>query len=338
MTNTSSNLPECVHCGTRRPADETLCPNCANPWIDVIVSDVTPSESTAPAAASVAVPATNQGAATVTRPQARDIHDTGEFDFDDWTLPPEPTSSKAKWLIPFVLLVAVVALWILVFVNRGGTGSNDPIAVAETTTTEAKTTTTTTQQSTTSLPPTSTTSTTTTTVVYPLANEWETVGDPIPATELGLKASGIGPITFGSPIGETAGALVAALGEADIAGLDSELCASGEWYWIEWGDFRAIFDGHADDATFIAYRYEAAGPDTPDPELETLSGIRLGDTVEALQSTYGSYTVSFEVIEGKDHFRLLDGGELLLWGPVTSTEAQGTVEGIYSPDPCPSSN
>jgi hypothetical protein len=72
--------------------------------------------------------------------------------------------------------------------------------------------------------------------------------------------------------------------------------------------------------------------------LETLSGIRLGDTVEVLQSTYGSYTVSFEVIDGKDHFRLLDGGELLLWGPVTSTEAQGTVEGIYSPDPCPSSN
>jgi hypothetical protein len=283
--------------------------------------------------------ATTRGAAEDTHPQAQGGDDTGEFDFDDWTLPPEPTSSKAKWLIPFVLLVAVVALWILVFVNRGGTGSSDPIAAADTTTTVAPTTVApTTQQSTTTLPPTSTTSTTTTTVAYPLANEWETVGDPIPASELVLKASGIGPITLGSPIGETAGALVAALGEADIAGLDSELCSSNEWYWIEWGDFRAIFDGYADGATFIAYRFETAGQGTPEPELETLSGIRLGDTVEALQSTYGSYTVSFEVIDGKDHFRLLDGGELLLWGPVTSTEAQGTVEGIYSPDPCPSSN
>jgi hypothetical protein len=51
-----------------------------------------------------------------------------------------------------------------------------------------------------------------------------------------------------------------------------------------------------------------------------------------------SYTVSFEVIEGKDFFRLSDGGDLLLWGPVTSTDPQGTIEGIYSPDPCPASN
>jgi len=152
------------------------------------------------------------------------------------------------------------------------------------------------------------------------------------------KAAGIGPIALGSSIGEAAGALVASLGEADAAGLDTDLCGSQEWYWLRWGDLEAIFDGYADDATFIAYRYETTGSGTPDPVLETLSGIRLGDTVEALQSTYGSYTVSFEVIKGKDHFRLLDGGELLLWGPVTSTEQQGTVEGIYSPDPCAASN
>ena len=33
---------------------------------------------------------------------------------------------------------------------------------------------------------------------------------------------------------------------------------------------------------------------------------------------------SFEVIEGKDHFRLSDGGVLLLWGPVSSTEPEVT--------------
>lgn len=300
------------------------------------VRDVASSKTAMPVAASAVVAATTQGAATIPQPPAREPDDTGEFDFDDWTLPPEPTSSKAKWLIPFVLLVAVIALWILVFVSRGGTESSEPIAAGETTTTVEETTTT--QASTTSLPPTTTTSTTTTTVAYPPANEWETLGDPIPAAELGLKVSGIGPIALGSPIGETAGALLATFGEADNAGFDADLCASHEWYWIEWGDFTAIFDGYAVDATFIAYRYQTAGSGTPDPTLETLSGIRLGDTVEALQSTYGSYTVSFEVIEGKDHFRLLDGGELLLWGPVTSTEAQGTVEGIYSPDPCPPSS
>jgi len=53
-----------------------------------------------------------------------------------------------------------------------------------------------------------------------------------------------------------------------------------------------------------------------------------------LQRIYSQFTITFEVIEGKDHFRLVDGGDLLLWGPVSSTEADGTIEGIYSPSPC----
>ena len=48
-----------------------------------------------------------------------------------------------------------------------------------------------------------------------------------------------------------------------------------------------------------------------DLELTTLSGIALGDTVDDLISTYTQYTISFEVINSKDHFRLSDGGELL---------------------------
>jgi len=334
MTNTSSNLPVCIHCGARRPADETLCPSCGKPWIDVSVSDMTPPTATTPGVVPVAAADTTQDSTSIPPPPP-ELDDTGEFSFEDWTLPPEPKSSKAKWLIPFVLLVAVAAVWMLVFVNRGGTGSGDTVAAGDTTTTQATTTTSTT--TTTTSTTTTTTSTTTTTVPYPLAGTWQTVGDPIPVTELGLKAAGIGPIALGSSIGEAAGALVASLGEADAAGLDTDLCASHEWYSLRWSDLEAIFDGYADDANFIAYRYETAESGTPDPILETLSGIRLGDTVEALQSTYGSYTVSFEVIKGKDHFRLLDGGELLLWGPVTSTEQQGTVEGIYSPDPCAAS-
>jgi hypothetical protein len=229
-------------------------------------------------------------------------------------------------------------MWMLVFLNRGGTRSDEPIAAGDTTTTQATTTTQPQTTTTTPEPPSTTTSTTTTTVAYPPADAWEAVGDPIPITELELKASGIGSIALGSSISETAGALVASLGNADIAGFDSDLCASQEWYWLTWGDLKAIFDGYTDNATFIAYRYDTAGPGTPDPTLETLSGIRLGDTVAALQSTYSSYTVSFEVIEGRDHFRLLEGGELLLWGPVTSAEPQGTVEGVYSPDPCSASD
>ncbi|MCL1598317.1 MAG: hypothetical protein M3094_03975, partial [Actinomycetia bacterium] len=37
MDTTSSQLPICIHCGTPRPADETLCPTCGKPWIDTKV-------------------------------------------------------------------------------------------------------------------------------------------------------------------------------------------------------------------------------------------------------------------------------------------------------------
>jgi len=270
-------------------------------------------------------------------PPPAGIDDTGEFDFDSWTLPPEPKPRRARWLIPIVLLIGVVVLWSFVFVNRDSASPPTTIAALETTTTQ-QTTTSTTQAPSSATANTDATTTTTLVPVYPAADSWDSIGDPIPIAELGLRASGIGPIAFGAPVAETAGALVASLGSAQISGFDDQLCASQDWYWITWGDLRAIFDGYDDNAIFIGYRYETTDGQPADPILETLSGIRLGDTVSALQSTYGSYTVSFEIIDGQDHFRLLDGGELLLWGPVSSADPQGTVEGIYSPDPCNETN
>lgn len=337
MTNTSSDLPVCIYCGTPRPADESQCPKCGKPWIDVSIDDAAPAGAAVTAGVAATARASSVNAPPPPPPDSPHPDDTGEFDFDDWTLPPEPSPSRARWLIPLILLVAVVVLWALVFVNRDGTTTASSVVAAETTTTLA-TTTTVAETTTTSEATATTSSTTTTTVAFPAAESWEAVGDPMPTTELGLKASGIGSIEIGSPITDSAGALIASLGTAEAAGLDSDLCEGSEWYWLDWGDLRGIFDGYSQDATFIAYRYEGDGDGDPDPMLETLSGVRLGDTVESLQSTYTSYTVSFEVIEGKDHFRLSDGGDLLLWGPVSSTEPQGIVEGIYSPDPCQTTN
>lgn len=338
MTNTSSNLPVCIYCGTPRPADETLCPKCGNPWIDVSVSDATDPAATGAGVASAAAAAAVGDGVPTDPPPPVGIDDTGEFDFDSWTLPPEPRPSRARWFIPIVLLIGVVVLWAFVFVNRDGATPPTTVVALDTTTTTQQATTSTTQPSSTTAASTETTIATTTTLVYPPADSWDSIGDPIPIAELGLRASGIGPIAFGSPLVETAGALAASLGSAQLAGFDSDQCASQEWYWMTWGDLRAIFDGYADDAIFIGYRYENTEDQPSDPILETLSGVRLGDTVAVLQSTYGSYTVSFEIIDGKDHFRLLDGGELLLWGPVSSTDPDGTVEGIYSPDPCNETN
>ncbi len=84
----------------------------------------------------------------------------------------------------------------------------------------------------------------------------------------------------------------------------------------------------------MSYRYdEPLGSDT-DIGLKTLSGIAIGDTVEDLINTYTQFTISFEVIESKDYFRLTDGGDLLLWGPISSADLAGLIEGIYSPSAC----
>ena len=355
MTDTSSSLPICVYCGTQRPADETRCPNCGKAWIDVSVDDpevpLVPPATTSGAAVAGAVAAGSASPDTPSQasssgttpppvpPPAADslsADDTGEFGFDDWTLPPEPGGGKAKWFIPIVLVLAFGAMWVFVFMDRGSPSATTTLVASETTTSLAPTTTA--ADTTTTQAETTTTSSTTTTVPWPAAESWPAVGEAIPVTELGLGASGIGPIDLGTPIDAAAGAFVASLGTAGEAGYDMSMCEGTDWYWLTWGDLWGIFDGYDSDATFIAYRYESDGGAEPEPTLETLSGVRLGDTVETLTNTYAAYTVSFEVINGKDHFRLSDDGELLLWGPLSSTEPQGIVEGIYSPDPCPSRN
>lgn len=252
---------------------------------------------------------------------------------DEWTLPPDPPKSNAVWLLPIALLAAVIAFW--GFVYFGGDSTTTTTLAAQPTTTTTSTTTTTTlavvaESSTT------TSSTTTTTVPYPPAESWQASGSDIPTTELPLKAGGIGDLAFGQPLGDVAGQLITSLGAAEAAG-DSDVCGPEEVYWLQWGRLRAMFDGWDPDSSFVSYRYADADAGTNQVILRTLSGVELGHTVSQLQETYTSYTVSFEVIGDQDHFRLVDGGELLLWGPVSSTDADGTILGIYSPSPCPAS-
>jgi hypothetical protein len=369
MDTTSSNLPVCVYCGTARPADETSCPTCGRAWIDVRVGDLAddgtpPPVQGATVAGAAATPdasepteqpasndATDELAVDDVTQSARDdvttvpppppavaasaaavagADDTGEFSFDDWTLPPDKPPSRARWIIPVILLAAVVVVWALVFIDRDSTPTTT--IAAATTTTEGVTTTTTEGVTTTTEPTTTTEGTsTTTTMAVPPPTVWPPIGDPIPTDELALRAAGIGPLDIGAGLGEVAGRLTSSLGEAEASGSDA-VCEP-EAYWLQWGDLRVVFDGFASGATFVSYRYEDVGSET-DLGLTTLSGLALGDTVADLQSIYSSFTITFEVIDGQDVFRLVDGGELLLWGPVTSMEPDGVVIGIYSPGPC----
>ena len=221
-------------------------------------------------------------------------------------------------------------MWILVFLDENG--SSDSPSAASTTTSSS-----TTSEPTTTTAPDATTTTageTTTTIPYPPPASWEAIGDPIASDDLTLKAAGIGPLDFGLTIEEAAGRLTASLGEAEAAGVDG-LCPPDESYFLQWGELKGIFDGFEPGSLFVSYRYEDVGSDT-ELGLATLSGLELGDTVAELKQIYSAFTITFEVIDGQDHFRLLDGGELLLWGPVTSSSDAGRVAGIYSPSPCDS--
>jgi hypothetical protein len=336
MTDTSSHLPVCIYCGTPRPADETMCPSCGKPWIDGKIPEASTTEpddvkgavavGTAAAAARSQPPNTEKAPPPVPPPS---IDDTGEFGFDDWTLPPEKPRSIARWLIPIVLAIAVIVVWGFVFLDRTGTPGTTVASATAITNPQTSTT----QLTSTTVPRTTTTSQTTTQIPFPPPASWSPVGDPIASDDLTLRAAAIGPLDIGEPIEDVAGRLTASLGEAEAAGVDG-VCPPEESYWLQWGDLLAIFDSSEPDGTFVSYRYEDIGSDTH-LGLTTLSGLELGDTVADLQQIYGQFTITFEVIDGHDYFRLVDGGELLLWGPVTGTDSDDLVEGIYSPTPCP---
>ncbi len=351
MTQTSSNLPVCIHCGTPRPADETQCPSCGKPWIDILVADVPPvvPESEAPASEPGGVAAAATATAELVTDEDLQLddeplavetplppHDTGEFGLDEWTLPPEPPKKRPLWLIPVGLVLAVMGFWAYVYYADTGTSTTTVVAEASTSTSAAPSTTTTVaalsdESTTTTAPP-----TTTTTLPYPSAAAWEESGEGISTALLKMKASGLGSIDIGSSLADVSGQLVASLGPAESAGV-ADLCPPEEAYWLRWGPLTAVFDGWEPDSAFVGYRYSEINAGETNVPLTTLSGLRLGDTVADLQTTYSFYTVTFEVIEGQDHFRLVDGGELLLWGPVSSTDSTGTILGIYSPSPCPAS-
>ena len=330
MDTTSSQLPICIHCGTPRPADESLCPTCGKPWIDTKIETPKAPESPAPPGAAGATTTAEIPAAEAPLPPPP-LDDTGEFFFEDWTDPPEEKRrSAALWLIPVLLVAAAAAaVWAIVFLDSGTSSTTTTVAALPEVTTTAVTPSTTQPASAAA----SSTTTSPTTVSFAQPSDWEAQGTPIAASDLTLKAAGIGPIAVGSSAQDVAGALTASLGEADKAGI-VELCPDQEAYWLQWGALKVFFDGDSDDSVFLEYRYEDADAVEPHAILMTLSGVALGDAVADLQSTYASYTVSFEVIDSRDHFRLSDGGELLLWGPITSTEPSGTIEGIYSPSSC----
>jgi hypothetical protein len=188
-------------------------------------------------------------------------------------------------------------------------------------------------------------STTTTTAAVTPPDPYTAVGDPIAIEELQLTTNGIGPITFGTAAAEAAGRLISSLGEPDA---DSGPVVSTGAYGtcpgvteriVRWGPLAAIMQvDESGGGAFAGYRLDLSygGLSSPATELATFSGLQASDTVAELNEIYRGLQIDFLVETPLGEIFELRGedGALLLWGPVTSSQDDGIVLGIYAPDAC----
>ncbi|MFV9671951.1 MAG: hypothetical protein ACNYZH_01900 [Acidimicrobiia bacterium] len=342
--STSTHLPLCVYCGTARPADQTRCPQCGRPWIDVRVG--ARDEDRVPVMAGVAAVGGEATAETptVSPPTPAPAPPESPSASEDAGVPPidegpdGDATGSFKWLIP-ALIAAVAAIVITLFAFGVLDGTADTSAAPATTIPPAPTTvapTTVPPAPTTTVAPT-TTSTTTTTIPGP--STFEAVGAAVPFSALTLTANGIGPIAFGDAAPDAIGRLVASLGEPEetgVAGEEMGLCANDDGRFIRWAGLTIAVTGTFADGTFSGYRYEDEAVPTMHLDLATPSGLRIGDPVSTLNQIYSSYQIDYLSSGGTDLFRLSDADGPLLWGPVSSIEDSGRVEGIYAATACSS--
>jgi hypothetical protein len=236
-------------------------------------------------------------------------------------------------------LVVIIALFAGVF-----GGDDEPEATpttADPATTVTSTTSATTSEPTTTAPETSTTTTTTTsttttttTTLAPIEAE----GAAVPIEELTLGAFGLGPFGFnsGTPY---LGRLVASLGQPDSRReIDAELglCDDETGYAYTWGWLTAIFRDDAGSEILVGYRLDQSDFEHPTQAITSRSGLAVGDTIGRLEAIYLQSGLGFVDVDDIPNFVLLRSTDsaTLLWGPVTATDEEGIIQGIYSPRAC----
>lgn len=267
-----------------------------------------------------------------------------------------PTAQPNPWLIGLAVAVVLGAVSIIAFgflaPDGQEAGSTTTSAGGATTSpTDPDGTTTTGDSSTTTGEDGSTTTTgnngTVTTTSIP---DGETppitpIGDPIPITELTLTKDDIGPLDFGDEGDQVLGRLAATFGDPTqdtgfIVGSGSwGECAGDPIRVVQWGPLNVVLQGEVGDNQFVSYRLDLkyGGITSATTDMETLSGLRVMDTVGQLTEIYAGFTIEFVVHADAGlvfELRSQRGGELLLWGPVESSADDARVTGIYSPDSC----
>jgi len=262
------------------------------------------------------------------------------------TTPPAqpPGSPLLTGLIIGLLLVALsVAVFQLLRNDDGATAVGVTTTTAEgteTTTADGNATTTTSDDSSTTTTP-------------PSADPYPPVEPPIPVEKQKMITDGmrindndIPDIVFGTDAETAIGRLVASFGDPtvdngwQVSTGAFGVCAGDLERVVIFGTYAAvvtkpggqeIYNGYRQDLTYAEdITHEAA-------KLETLSELRVGDTVEQLQEIYSGETVSFSVDPKLGDVYLIEGstsGNLLLWGPVQGESPSDRIIGIYAPDVC----
>ncbi len=259
------------------------------------------------------------------------------------TPPAQPPSSPL--LTGLIIGLLLIALSVAVFQLLGR--EDDGTAAGTTTTTSGESTTTTDGSVTTT-----TGDGTETTTSIPSADPYPPVDPPIPVEDLKMITNGmrindndIPDIEFGADADTAIGRLVASFGPStgdtgwQVSTNGFGVCAGDLERIVTFGTYAAIvtkpggqelYNGYRQDLVYGDITHEAAS-------LETLSGLKLGDTVATLQDIYSGETVSFQVDPKLGDVYLVEGsssGNLLLWGPVEGEDAGDRITGIYAPDIC----
>ena len=266
---------------------------------------------------------------------------------EDPRLPPA-TPPRSPLLTGLILGLLLVVLSIAIF---NLTRDDETSAATEPTSTSAAATDTTAVDDTAAdtTEGTSPTESSTTTSAAPiLFDPYPAVGNPLLPADLKLETGGLGTIRLGTAGAEAVGMLVASLGEptsdtGPVAASDEygANCSDRQMRVVKFGALAAIVIIDADETeTFAGYRldltYDGASTSVA-ADLETLSGLKLGNSVVDLKRIYDGFDVQLvnDPALGRI-FELRSGntGNLLLWGPVTDTGNEGTdtIAGIYSVD------
>ncbi len=265
---------------------------------------------------------------------------------EDPTLPPA-TPPRSPLLTGLILGLLLVVLSIAIFNLTRDDDTGGEAAPTETTAPATETSDGPTTETTSGDTPTTDETTTTTTTTAPIEFEaYQAIGQPLPLSDLTLQTSGLGVVNLGTDAEDAVGRLVATFGEptSDTGPIVSTgefgACEGGLVRVVKFGALAAIVVVDPDGTeTFAGYRldltYDQAATSVA-VDLETLSGLRIGDNVTTLRDIYSSFDV--EIVTDSVYGRVFElrgsTGNLLLWGPVTDSGDEGTstVMGIYSVD------